>query len=96
MKNPNKVSTDKLRPEIRRAMWVCEVLWRRFGMEFELYHTFDGKHKEGSLHFKNRAFDGSLPTQSEAECIQSLREFLGPEYDVVVEAECVHVEHDPK
>lgn len=96
MKNPNKVDTSKLRKEIRQALFACEMLWTRFGMEFELYHTFDGKHMEGSLHFKNRAFDGSLPTQSEAECIEALRVFLGPEYDVVVEVDHLHAEWDPK
>lgn len=64
MKNHNRVDTFRLHGRIRQALWVCEMLWRRFGMEFELYHTYDGIHMVGSLHFKNRAFDGSLPTQS--------------------------------
>jgi hypothetical protein len=51
---------------------------------------------EGSLHFKNRAFDGSLPVAGESDAVEELRLFLGPEYDVVVETDHLHVEWDPK
>jgi len=96
MKNPNRVDMSKLRKEIRQALFVCELLYTRYLMEFEIYHTYDGKHMEGSLHFKNRAFDGGLPTVNRAECIEAVKTFLGPEYDVMVEDECLHVEWDPK
>jgi hypothetical protein len=71
-------------------------------MEFILFHTYDGQHMEGSLHFKNRAFDGCLPAEHGEEILSTLRLALGPEYDVVLEYPtdekpgCLHVEWDPK
>lgn len=96
MENPNKVDTSKLRREIRRALWACQYVWNKRGWEFILYHTYDGNHMEGSLHFKNRAFDGSLPVAGVSDAVEELRLFLGPEYDVVEEGGCLHVEWDPK
>ena len=96
MKNPNNCDTSKLRKEIKQALRACEYVYSQHRMEFELYHTYDGKHKEGSLHFKNRAFDGGLPSVQPEQVFAELRALVGVEYDVVAEIDHLHVEWDPK
>lgn len=96
IKNPNKVDTSKLRKEIRVGMWAVEFVYSRHGWDLQLYHTFDGEHMEGSLHFKNRAVDLSLPPVAYAGLAGEIKLVLGDEYDVIVEAECLHIEWDPK
>jgi hypothetical protein len=107
MKNPNKVDLSKLRKEIRKALFACEIVYGMLDLEFEVWHTYDGSHRLGSLHFKNRAFDGGPLGPHIQDIAQSLRVFLGTEYDVVLEYDttapdgsaipgCLHVEWDPK
>lgn len=96
MKNPNKVDLTKLHRRARQALAYIDLLFFKFGMEFAIYHTYDGMHMEGSLHFKNRAFDGSLPTSHNEEVFSTLRAAMGPEYDLVVEKDHLHLEWDPK
>jgi hypothetical protein len=64
----------------------------------------DGKHSDGSLHFDNRAFDiriknilGSTEFPSAAKTwAERIQHALGADYDVVLEDDHIHVEHDPK
>ena len=64
----------------------------------------DGQHMQGSLHYKNRAYDirtknivgiieFPLAARSWAERIQVA---LGDDYDVVLEKDHIHVEFQPK
>lgn len=59
----------------------------------------DGTHSEKSLHYSGNAIDlrtrnlnaGMIPAY-----IVAMKERLGPEFDVVLEEDHVHVEYDPK
>ena len=63
----------------------------------------DSKHKSGSLHYKNRAFDirtrnvvnGVLGPEAVA-WRQRMADQLGPDYDVLMEGDHIHAEYDPK
>jgi hypothetical protein len=59
----------------------------------------DGKHGQNSYHYKHRALDlrfwGIKPENREAVA-QTMRDYLPPFYDVVVEADHYHVEADEK
>lgn len=90
------VDTSRLRKEIRQAMWAADFVCWRYGEELVITSCFEGLHKEGSLHFKNRAFDMRSPRTYLNSIVDDLREFIGPDFDVVVESDHVHVEHDPK
>ena len=67
----------------------------------------DGRHKKGSLHYENRAIDirttgggpgavGKLTAGQVRDLIAWLEQWLGPDFDVVLEADHLHVEYDPK
>lgn len=81
---------------MRYALLVCNLVYLHQNGEFILHHTYDGKEKEGSLHYKDRAFDGSLPSQNAEAILGEIRLYLGDEYNLIVEPGFLHVEWDPK
>lgn len=59
----------------------------------------DGKHGVNSLHYKGKALDlrtFNVPTAVLPLLVQSLKDALGAQFDVVLEADHIHVEFDPK
>lgn len=60
--------------------------------------AFDGTHQPGSLHYVGRALDfrrWDIETSATLVCAD-LRKELGPDFDVVLESDHIHVEFDPK
>lgn len=96
MKILNDQPVDNLRPEILVAMRLLDDLYRREGEELEVTWTTGGKHMVGSLHPKRRAFDVYPPSVIPLAIVKLAKVILGPDYDVVLEPSCVHVEWDPK
>lgn len=59
----------------------------------------DGKHGPNSLHYKGKALDfrtNNLRGPQVHPIYLALKEALGPQYDVVLEADHIHCEFDPK
>lgn len=96
-------SVVKLTPQCVLAMCVTESVYNRHELELTITSAFDGKHMEGSKHYSGEAFDGRTHNVPRAELpilVAEVRGALGPEYDVVLEAEGtdnehIHVEYDP-
>lgn len=58
----------------------------------------DGKHMKGSKHYSNNALDlrtWNIPNRDLPLFVKALAERLGPDYDVVLEDDHIHVEFDP-
>lgn len=89
-----------LRSEALFAMIVAEGVFRDKGLgPCVVTSCTDGLHGRGSKHYVGSAFD--IRTRDlRADVIQMLateiKERLGTEYDVVVEPDHLHLEHDPK
>jgi len=96
MKVLNKETIEDLRPEILLAMRLLEDLYSREDEEMEVSWTTGGKHMVGSLHPKRRAFDALPPSVNSAAIVRLAKRILGPDYDLVLEPGCLHVEWDPK
>ena len=96
IENPNGCDLSRLRHRTRQALWVLEHLYALEDESLIITHTFDGQHKEGSLHFKNRAFDVLPPKRESALIFSQAREMLGRDYDLLNEVTHWHLEHDPK
>lgn len=96
LENPNGVELGRLRMGCRRAMWYLEHAYALEGEVLVIFHTNDGEHMEGSLHFKNRAFDFRLPERDADERFRRYRLALGPDYDLLNEGDHGHLEYDPK
>ena len=96
IENPNGCDLSRLRYKARQALWLLEHLYGTQGENFIIFHTNDGSHKAGSLHFKNRAFDGGPPKNHREQLLKSAKEMLGRDYDLLDEVDHWHLEYDPK
>lgn len=57
----------------------------------------DGEHITNSKHYTGEALDVRLPEKADPEDVGlTLQHFLGPDFDVVIEPDHIHVEFDPK
>jgi conjugal transfer mating pair stabilization protein TraG len=59
----------------------------------------DAQHMAGSLHYQDRALDFRTRDLSPVDVQRwaaAIRSRLGPDYDVVIESDHIHIEHDPK
>lgn len=88
------VDISRLTDEVRRVLPVVESACNLAGAaEPVITSTYEGMHSPGSLHYAHRAIDfRMLP----ASVIDSVKQRLGKEYDVVKEENHVHIEYDPK
>lgn len=97
------VKVGGIQPEILLALIVAESIFDSLHLPCILTSAEDSDlHKSTSLHYKGKAVDVRLPSfyndkpnLDDAIC-GSLRNALGAEYDVVLEANHIHIEYDPK
>jgi hypothetical protein len=75
-------------------------VWREYGLTAMLTSGNDSKHMEGSLHYKNLAWDfriWGIPNPQEArDKLHKLLNTKGNDYDVVLESDHLHIEYDVK
>ena len=80
---------------IIRAASIC---YANSGWTCTITSATDGTHKPNSLHYKNLALDfrtWSIPRSKLRDLASQLGHALGPEYQVVLETDHLHVEYDP-
>lgn len=81
-----------------QAALIAEQIYKKYGAECVITAGTDGKHMEGSLHYKGLALDlrtFNVPGRELAICNQ-IKQALGPDYDVIIEKDHIHLEYDPK
>ena len=88
------------------ALGLIDDYWGDvFDKDLMITSVTDGKHMEGSLHYKGLAADirtwrntsGLQMTKGQkAEIAYDLRSILGDDWDVVVESSHIHIEYDKK
>lgn len=90
-------------PEIGLAITAALGVYDRHGKDCWVTSLTEGKHRRGSLHYVGAAVDlrtkhlpGGSQGPSARAVADQLRDALGPEYDVVLEKDHVHVEFQPK
>ena len=84
---------------VNRMLEQAEFTFQAHGYSCVCTSGIDGKHMEGSLHYKARAVDlRSRHVASDAlpKIIDELKERLGKDFDVILEGDHIHVEHDVK
>jgi len=90
------VDISRLRPEIRKKLpGIAGLVWYCTKEEIIVTSTYEGSHSEGSLHYANLAVDIRRKAQDET-VYWRIKEYLGGDYDVVLEDDHLHVEYDPK
>lgn len=92
------VRVRAMQPEILLAVVIAHELFRERAERLVITSCTDGRHKDGSLHYTGCAVDLRLPmlTVQRDQVVKELAERLSAEYDVVLEADHIHVEYDPK
>lgn len=90
------VDISRLKRMARRGLAIVNQVYENHGEELVVTSTYEGDHGAGSLHYANEAFDvrkpKSVPKLIKEECAA----MLGPKFDVVLEFDHIHIEHDPK
>lgn len=84
---------------IIRAISVIMGEWTSEGEVATVTSASDGKHKRGSLHYKDSAIDirvRGISSEKIVKLVKRISLILGPDYDVVLEPDHIHVEWDPK
>lgn len=100
MKLKTGVLLINVKPQTTHAMSIADMLHMfLFAKDLTVTSISDGKHGANSLHYKGLAFDCRISdktaTQTKLFATQ-LKTALGPDYDVVLESDHIHVEFDPK
>jgi len=90
------VDISRLRPEIRKKQnQIARIVWEIEQEELVVTSTYEGTHSEGSLHYADLAEDIRRHKKGQ-EVRDRLRDKLGMDYDVVLKADHIHIEYDPK
>ena len=90
------VDISRLNRKIRRALHAAETAYSEDSELFIITSTYEGNHSAGSLHYSNDAFDSNRPKNNPTSVVGNIKSRLGPDYDVVLEYNHIHVEYDPK
>lgn len=91
------VSIKGVSPELAFALPIIASVFTKFDEELVITSVTDGKHGANSLHPKGQALDLRIRTLigTNIEPIaQALRNALGEEFDVLLEEDHIHIEHD--
>lgn len=92
-------------PQMVLAYVIVKEVFADYGCPCVITSANDGKHSVASWHYRGRALDFRTRFAQldgkEAELAVAVRDALGPDFDVVMEAvgttnEHLHVEYDPK
>jgi hypothetical protein len=84
-------------PELAAALDVAGDVYASFGQALVVTSLGEGEHMVGSLHPRGYAADLRTSTLgvNQAAILGELKGRLGPAYDVILEADHIHVEYDP-
>ena len=95
----NGVRVAGLRPEILLAVVAAERIYAEMGVACVITASVDGKHSPGSLHYTGHAVDlrtRDVPSEQRAGLAARIRTCMGEDYDVLLEADHIHIEFQPK
>lgn len=85
--------------EVNTILEQAEFTFQANGYSCVCTSGTDGKHMEGSLHYKARAVDlrsHHVAADALPKIMDELKERLGKDFDVILEGDHIHAEHDPK
>lgn len=98
------VSIEGLQPVTALAMLQVEPVIREYTRPdqkpkdpYVITSVNDGQHMTGSKHYSGHAFDVRIWWLSDPlKCTGAIATKLGPDFDVVLEKDHIHIEYDPK
>jgi len=91
------VDISRLNREIRRTLNIVAQEYGKENEEAVITSTYEGNHSPSSLHYTNDAIDiRAVLNDKHTKIYKGIKERLGNGYDVVREADHIHIEYDPK
>lgn len=93
------VVVDGVQPETLQAIAVAHHVLAGMDYACTITSVMDGRHMQKSKHYQGHAFDlrrRHIPEADVPAVAARLRQALGRDFDVVVEATHFHIEFDPK
>ena len=93
------VNLEGLEPRMRTEVLPAIEAAYLAHLEMVVTSAKDGQHSAHSLHYEGRAVDirtRTLSTDTALEFCRAVKRALGPDFDVVLECDHLHVELDPK
>jgi hypothetical protein len=93
------VRLANLTPQIVLALMVADQEYRKSGFNLVVTSISDSKHGIGSLHYSGQAADlrtRTVPVKHRQSLRDTIARMLGPEFDVVLESDHIHLEYDPQ
>jgi hypothetical protein len=88
-----------IRPEVVLAIVAAHAVIDELGHDCVVTAAIDGKHTTGSLHYAGAAVDirtRDLAPEDQKKFEARVRECLGEDFDVIHEADHLHLEFQPK
>ena len=95
MRLKDGVVWQDMHSKIEDALQLVDRAYKEFNTELVVTSARDGKHMTGSLHYEGKAIDTRTWNVLD-NLVKRIKELLGPDYDVILEKDHVHIEHDPK
>ena len=98
----NGVKIKGIKPECIMGIMIAESVWKlslNTNDPMVITSVTDGKHMNGSLHYKGLAFDvrtNFLTSTQKSIFFDALRNHMDLEFDIVLEKSHIHIEFDPK
>lgn len=98
------VSIEGLKPVTALAMLQVEPIINKYTElsyagddPYVITSINDGRHMPKSKHYEGHAFDVRIWwLTDQLRCTGAIAEKLGPDFDVVLEKDHIHIEYDPK
>lgn len=90
---------NDLAPEMKHACAVATTVYANHDYVAVLTSGKDGVHKRQSLHDIGLAGDfrtRQLRDEIKATIVTEIQKELGPEYEVLLESDHIHIEYDPR
>lgn len=87
-----------IRSEIVWALGVTDEIFARYGVEAVITSGIDGKHSRGSIHYSGGAVDlrsRDFADGDAEKAVAELKDALGPDFDVILEHNHIHLEYQP-
>lgn len=95
----NGVQWYEMAPQITAIVPTIDACYQHYNAPAVCTSARDGKHMTGSLHYQGRAIDlhiSNVPYAQQPHLLAALRDKLGPDFDVVLERDHIHLEYDPR
>jgi hypothetical protein len=80
------------------ALLTAADVYARWGYPLVVTSLGDSQHTPHSLHYEGKAADlrvRHLPIHDRPAVVRELQHALGPQYDVLLEVDHIHLEYDP-